>query len=92
MSQAFARLKVAAGVDRTRGFNNLLNIIDEPLLRSAFHSIKDYVASGTDGITKKRYGENLGGNLRKLLAKLHTGSYRPSPAPCSSLLSEPKLF
>ena len=80
VSQAFARLKVAAEADRTRGFNNLLNIIDEPLLRSAFHSIKDNVASGTDGITKKRYGENLEGNLRELLAKLHTGSYKPSPS------------
>lgn len=88
VSPAFARLKLAT---KNGGegivFNNLLHQIDLSLLRSAYHSIKDKSASGTDGITKKRYGENLESNLMQLLTKLHTGKYRTSP---SRLVQIPK--
>lgn len=77
---AFARLKVAAERGAVTAFSNLLSQIDLPLLRCAFHSIKANAASGTDGITKKRYGEDLEANLCGLLTKLHTGSYKPSPS------------
>lgn len=87
VTQALARLKVAAEKDGTRGFNNLLNIIDEPLLRSAFRSLRDKASSGTDGKTKERYGWDLDANLKVLLAKLHGGAYQPQP---SRLVEIPK--
>lgn len=80
VSQAFAGLQVAARTGAVTVFSNLLKQIDISLLRRAFHSIEAKAASGTDGITKRRYGEELETNLCELLTKIHTGSYRPSPS------------
>ncbi len=87
VSPGFIRLKVAAGADTTMRLNNILSHMGASLLRSAFHSMRQNAASGADGITKRRYGEDLEANLCRLLTKLHTGSYKPSP---SRLVEIPK--
>lgn len=46
-------------------------------LRSCFHSLKKTKATGVDGITLEKYGENLDGNLKALVEKLRRMSYRP---------------
>lgn len=58
-------------------FNNVLTHINEESLREAFTALDGKKAVGIDGISKKRYGENLGENINNLVKKIHNGSYKP---------------
>jgi RNA-directed DNA polymerase len=58
-------------------FNNLFSHINEENLRQAFRAIDGSKATGVDNIGKKDYEKNLDRNLRDLLTRIHTGTYRP---------------
>jgi RNA-directed DNA polymerase len=58
-------------------FNNLLTHINEESLREAFTALDEKKAVGIDGISKKRYGENLSNNIASLVHRIHNGSYKP---------------
>jgi RNA-directed DNA polymerase len=58
-------------------FNNLFSHINEENLRQAFRAIDGSKATGIDNIGKKAYEKDLDKNLKALLTKLHTGTYRP---------------
>jgi RNA-directed DNA polymerase len=58
-------------------FNNLFSHINDENLRQAFHAIDGSKAIGVDNINKKQYAQNLDENLKSLLTRLHTGTYRP---------------
>jgi group II intron reverse transcriptase/maturase len=60
-------------------FNNLFSHINDENLRQAFRAIDGSKAIGIDNISKKQYAENLDKNLKDLLTRLHTGTYRPQP-------------
>ena len=57
-------------------FTNLAQVIDLELLKEAFERTRKNGAVGVDGQTAKEYEEELEANLRALLGRLHTGSYR----------------
>jgi RNA-directed DNA polymerase len=58
-------------------FNNLFSHINDENLRQAFQAIDGSKATGIDNINKKQYAQSLDENLKDLLTRLHTGTYRP---------------
>lgn len=60
--------------------NNLMRFFSIENLRHAFASIDGSKAMGSDGVTKKKYGESLEENLRNLHARMRRMAYRPAPA------------
>ena len=61
-------------------FTSLGHLINEELLHECHRDMDGNKAVGIDGITKKMYGENLDENLRNLVNRLKSKSYRPKPA------------
>jgi len=62
-----------------RKVQNLASYIDEELLKSIHRRMKKNKASGVDKMTKEEYEVNLDDNLKKLVARMKNGSYRPNP-------------
>jgi RNA-directed DNA polymerase len=60
-------------------FNNLVSHIKVPLLKQAYRRLHRQAAPGVDGITWRKYGENLDARLRDLQDRVHRGSYHPQP-------------
>ena len=60
-------------------FSNLLSHIKVPLLTEAYNHLNKSAASGVDGVTWRRYGENLETNLRNLQEQVQSGRYHPQP-------------
>jgi len=61
-------------------FNNLFSLLNYELLWYAFRRLKRGKVPGVDGVAVEDYEEDLEGNLRGLLERLHRGSYRPNPS------------
>ena len=55
---------------------NVMQFVDEELLRLAFHSLHKRAAPGVDGRSYADYAEQLDQNLRDLYDRLKTGRYR----------------
>jgi len=71
--------KLAELVVRARKEGRLTNVVqfvDEELLRLAFRSLRKRAAPGVDGQRYEDYAENLDANLRDLHQRLKTGRYR----------------
>lgn len=62
-----------------RKVQNLASYIDEELLKSIHRRMEMNKASGVDKMTKEEYEVNLDDNLKKLVARMKNGSYRPNP-------------
>lgn len=58
----------------------LYHLFSPEHLRQAYRQIDGSKAVGSDGITKKKYGEHLEENLQDLHARLRKMAYRPSAA------------
>jgi group II intron reverse transcriptase/maturase len=58
----------------------LLHHVDFNRLWKAYWAIRPEAAPGVDGVTWEDYGQDLEGNLRDLLARVHSGAYRASPS------------
>lgn len=62
-----------------RKVQNLASYIDEELLKSIHKRMEKNKASGVDKMTKEEYEVNLEDNLKKLVARMKDGTYRPNP-------------
>jgi len=60
-------------------FTSLAHHIDLDLLREAFRRTRKDGAPGVDGRTAAEYAEDLEGNLRGLLERVRSGTYRAPP-------------
>jgi RNA-directed DNA polymerase len=58
-------------------FKWLMPHINRESLISCFRELDGKKAVGIDGITKEKYGENLGNNIDELLKRMKSMSYRP---------------
>lgn len=74
------RISVRARTHPGEVFNNLFSLLNYELLWYAFRRLKRGKTPGVDGVTVEDYEENLEGDLRDLLGRLHRGSYRPLPS------------
>jgi hypothetical protein len=71
--------KLAELVARARKEGRLTNVVqfvDEELLRLAFRSLRKQAAPGVDGQRYEDYAANLDHNLKDLYQRLRTGRYR----------------
>jgi len=67
-------------------FTSLAHLLNEDFLKGCFEEIKCKKASGSrdkapgvDGLRAEEYGENLEANLKGLVERMKTKSYRPQP-------------
>jgi len=60
-------------------FTTLVHLIDVDFLREAFHRLRKGAAPGIDGVTAKKYAENLEENLSNLHERLVNEKYRATP-------------
>lgn len=58
---------------------NLASYIDVELLKSIHKRMDKNKASGIDKVTKAEYEVDLDNNLKKLVARMKDGTYRPNP-------------
>jgi len=58
---------------------NLASYIDVELLKSIHKRMEKNKASGVDKVTKAEYEVDLDNNLKKLVARMKDGTYRPNP-------------
>ncbi len=60
-------------------FTTLMHLIDVDFLREAFRRTKKDAAPGIDGVTARKYAENLEENLQDLHERLRSGQYKATP-------------
>jgi RNA-directed DNA polymerase len=60
-------------------FSSLFHLMNEELLRGCFAALRKDAAAGIDMVTKEKYAENLEGNLREVVERLHRMAYKPQP-------------
>lgn len=65
---------------REKKIVNLIRFFSVENLRQAYTAIDGSKAVGSDGITKKQYGENLEEKLKSLHGKMRRMAYRPADA------------
>ncbi|MDQ1252104.1 MAG: RNA-directed polymerase [Euryarchaeota archaeon] len=58
-------------------FVSLASLLTEDYLTECYRELKKNKASGIDGVSVKQYGEGLEENLRNLVGRMKTMSYRP---------------
>jgi group II intron reverse transcriptase/maturase len=63
--------------DKDKVFNNLMHLFNEESLKACYYELDGRKAVGADGVTKEQYGEQLDANLKVLVGKLKSLSYRP---------------
>jgi RNA-directed DNA polymerase len=81
-SPVSTKLQRIAGLARQmpgRALNNLSHHIDIEWLQEAYRLTRKDGATGVDGTTAQAYAENLEGNLRVLLERAKSGTYRAPP-------------
>ena len=60
-------------------FTSLIHLMDVDFLREAFRRTRKDAAPGIDGVTAKKYAENLEENLQDLHERLVNKKYRATP-------------
>jgi group II intron reverse transcriptase/maturase len=75
------QLRIAERARQTRGsaIHTLSRFMDQEWLEEAFRRTRKDGSPGIDGMTSEEYGVNLQENLRDLLARAKSGSYRAPP-------------
>ena len=79
MPSNLARVNAAAHKAAQTRFTALLHHVDVDALERSFRRQKRRASAGVDGVTVNEYALNLEANLRDLVARIHTGRYRPQP-------------
>src|SRR3954464_532587 len=67
---------LAARARKEAQLTNVVQFVDEDLLRLAFRSLRKQAAPGVDGQSHEAYATNVGQNLKDLYARLTSGRYR----------------
>jgi group II intron reverse transcriptase/maturase len=67
---------LAARARKEKCLTNVIQCVDEELLRLAFRSLRKQAAPGVDGQSYEDYAANLDQNLREVYARLKSGRYR----------------
>jgi RNA-directed DNA polymerase len=80
VSSGLDRVREVARKDKEAQFTALLHHVDVNRLWAAYWAINPKAATGVDQVAWQDYGQNLGANLKSLLARVHSGAYRASPS------------
>ena len=71
------RIAWLSGRDRDKRFDQLMHLFAQEPLSECYRSLDGRKAVGADGVSKKKYGEALAGNLQDLVERLRRMAYRP---------------
>ena len=63
--------------DKSATFDNLMHLVNEESLTAGYWLLQKECAAGVDGVSWKEYGEYLEENIKGLMGRLKTMSYRP---------------
>lgn len=80
MSTKIARINQIAKERPNEIFTSVYHLINYELLKECFEELDGNKATGLDKVTKGEYYYNLEENLKNLVERLKTMSYKPSPA------------
>jgi hypothetical protein len=73
------RIISKAARDRKCKFTSLVHLVNEENLKACFKNLKANKASGVDFVTKHEYSQNFEENIKGLVDRLKSKSYRPQP-------------
>lgn len=73
------RVGERAAKNKGETFVNLMSHLRVPLLKEAYHRLRQNAAAGIDGVTWRSYGEQIEARLMDLQDRIHRGSYHPQP-------------
>jgi len=76
---SFGKLRMPAEKNPDMVFTSLVHRIDLSLLRDSFRRVRKSKSAGVDGVTAKKYAENLDTNLCNLWERLRRGQYVATP-------------
>jgi len=76
---SFVKIRMLAENNPEMVFTSLAHRIDLGLLRDSFRLVRKSKSAGVDGMTAKKYAENLDENLYKLWERLRRGQYVATP-------------
>ncbi len=65
--------------DKKMKFISLIHLINEESLAECYKELKKDKACGIDGVTVETYGQKLEENLKSLIDRMKSKSYRPQP-------------
>ena len=80
VSSGLERVRERAKQEKKERFTALLHHVDVGRLRTAYGQLRRTAAPGVDGLTWKRYGQNLEVRLTDLHARIHCGAYKAQPS------------
>ena len=80
METKLARIAQLSAENPDMVFTSLGHLINYDMLKDCHALMDGDKAVGIDGITKEEYGKNLDENIKDLVEKLKSKSYRPKPA------------
>ncbi|UMZ73039.1 group II intron reverse transcriptase/maturase [Natranaerofaba carboxydovora] len=80
MKTKLDRIAEIAKKEPKEKFTSLAHLINEEMLIQCHNEISGNKATGIDKVTKAKYGEELKSNVKALVTKLKSKSYRPQPA------------
>ena len=70
-------MKIAEQLRKYKTVQGIMKYVNEETLIKQHQKQEKKKASGIDGMTKTEYGENLKGNVKDLIGRMRTMSYRP---------------
>jgi group II intron reverse transcriptase/maturase len=79
MKEKLELIAEKAKQDKGKKFTALVHHVNEKNLAECYKELKRNKASGIDGVTVEEYGMNLEGNLKGLVGRLKSKSYRSQP-------------
>ena len=80
MSTKITRINQIAKEKPKEKFTSVYHFINEELLLECYNELDKNKATGIDGVTKEMYFMNLEANLKGIVERLKTYSYKPTPA------------
>src|SRR5450631_2347207 len=80
VSQALARVRLAARRGKKEKFTSLLHHVDPEMLKTSFYALKRDAAPGVDGMTWDTYEQGLDRRIEDLYTRVQAGAYRAQPS------------
>ena len=79
METKLLRIAELAKSDPKMKFTSLAHLLNKQSLVQCHHELPNKKATGVNGTTKEQYGESLEENIKDLVSRLKSKSYRPVP-------------
>ena len=75
-----ARIAEMSSIQPNMVFTSIAHLIDDDLLKQCHQKMEKDKAVGIDGVSKEDYEKEFDGNVKDLVRRIRTRSYKPKPA------------